>query len=1473
MSNISQNLINAMGIIAEDAVKKAGYDKTIQVQILSCQDQAQGKYRCRFQDAIFYAYSNNPQVTYTSGSFVYVLVPGNNMSGKKNIVGSTQQLGVNYIPTIQADEYLDPVGINCVQHSGIYYLNSDNKDYKYDIYSNNHISLDNNSLNNYIKRSSYILLGANFKTNLNAERQYRGHFGITFKLVFNDNATGAQVIRTFTIDQDNMVGNPYRLLNSRQYQIFPIDGVNFVRFAGIEIFNSDFPNANGNVTTGLLNAGDISIQSIEIQGANKLSQQELNGIAITFYTPNGTFFNEYSPIGSSKQITAQIRVKGKITNSKNIPFYWGIQNVGITNKSKYYNRNLGRGWKCLNQYNTIAQQIQGIQQQQEDLIQWIPNTDTYYFKLAQATARQIKLKVAAIYQDNIVSKEIILQNYSNNIPQITIESNNGTEFYLDSGTPELTCKVDGVEHLENIYRYYWGTETNTGYFVSLAETVQFNNQYEESKTIIQNYKNIENPTQQETQIYQEAVALYNSFEYIQRVKRNKIYKFQINNITNFIIVKCSVYKDGLYIGTASIKLTNSLTLSTGSYSLVLENGSAIYKYDQNGVAPNSKSLQNPIEIKALSFSLYDNFGQLVNHDDLFNFAGTEIKWQVPIKNTLIQIPASIDIQPEYPQDLEQGEEPSVAFYNNIEILTYNISTKYSAKKTNNQIKLHIKYQNINLVASTQFLFVKQGQNGTNGTDYILRIIPNTGMSDPPPYPIITRYGNINNTVQLNYNIGMEQQRRFNISQLKEMFKVQFWHNEELLWQGTSENTGRAIDEDITITSLKWEILKNKYSDQLEDYSILEIPEQHNFNKNLFKVKNADFLSNGNYNTAIANIVKCTLTVGQNQNQKVYYATIPVVLRYLVNDTDYNFYLKQDSGFMSVVYTQDGYSPQYDSSQPFKFYIKQTSIDDSYEETQVNENIYSFSLIKCGETKNRNTTTKQWDIIASEDLIIKTKGQEEPINQFGVRPAARYSGWCVNNGIICQVRKNNSVIGRMFIPIHLYLNRFVFSHLNDWDGNSIQINDQGGYILSPQMGAGFKDSNNAFTGILIGQVKDPNKGISNIGLLGYNAGQRTMFLNSENGSAIFGNSQGRIVIDPQNNDALLYGGNYWNNYDQSGLPSSYEDTNRNENGLGLLINLSKAEIKYANDNFSVDSQGYLIAKTGQIGSWIIKEKELTSQKGEQEDNYPEIHLISDRERIVVRDVKGYWTGTDNKTVTIPKGGCLYSGTHKYLSIPGYPIKENLNGNNQHDLDMSSEAKKLKDKFYNGFYLGSDGFSIGNYFKVTSEGKMYIGPGAVQFGGIHPYSDRQSYYHDDGTGGYYELPLYWILDSSNRRTYLRCENMFLYPDRLEFNFNQNNYVGQSTGIGIKLDAQGLTYKNGDYISQQGIKIHVNGGSIELSESGIKIYRNVSGGYTQGYFELNMKTGKMFYRGSGGYRYQEWGIKRDSDGYFEFYTDTPS
>jgi len=48
-----------------------------------------------------------------------------------------------------------------------------------------------------------------------------------------------------------------------------------------------------------------------------------------------------------------------------------------------------------------------------------------------------------------------------------------------------------------------------------------------------------------------------------------------------------------------------------------------------------------------------------------------------------------------------------------------------------------------------------------------------------------------------------------------------------------------------------------------------------------------------------------------------------------------------------------------------------------------------------------------------------------------------------------------------------LNRYELHQLNDWDGNSIKISDAEGYILAPQMGAGQKDSNNRFTGVLMG----------------------------------------------------------------------------------------------------------------------------------------------------------------------------------------------------------------------------------------------------------------------------------------------------------------------------------------------------------------------------------------------------------------------
>jgi len=45
------------------------------------------------------------------------------------------------------------------------------------------------------------------------------------------------------------------------------------------------------------------------------------------------------------------------------------------------------------------------------------------------------------------------------------------------------------------------------------------------------------------------------------------------------------------------------------------------------------------------------------------------------------------------------------------------------------------------------------------------------------------------------------------------------------------------------------------------------------------------------------------------------------------------------------------------------------------------------------------------------------------------------------------------MGYIHIPIHFLLNKYGLANINGWDGNSIQINEDGGYILTPQIGSG------------------------------------------------------------------------------------------------------------------------------------------------------------------------------------------------------------------------------------------------------------------------------------------------------------------------------------------------------------------------------------------------------------------------------------
>ena len=240
-------ILDAIETIVNNAVEKAGYDKTIQAKVLSCDDPTIGKYRVQYQDSIFYAYSGSSEISYMAGSEVYILIPNNDMSRDKSILGSVSRLGKDYAVTAEGEEAFEIIGNNCVESNNNYELCSYKNTNEYVIYdvnqSDNNLRLNLKSINEYIKSSTSIILAATIKTNLPTEQQFRGNYGIVYEMVFYDNGTEELVTRNYILDVNQFEGNPYKMPNyKRQVGIFDIDGANFNYIKKIYLICYDFPN-------------------------------------------------------------------------------------------------------------------------------------------------------------------------------------------------------------------------------------------------------------------------------------------------------------------------------------------------------------------------------------------------------------------------------------------------------------------------------------------------------------------------------------------------------------------------------------------------------------------------------------------------------------------------------------------------------------------------------------------------------------------------------------------------------------------------------------------------------------------------------------------------------------------------------------------------------------------------------------------------------------------------------------------------------------------------------------------------------------------------------------------------------------------------------------------------------------------------------------------------------------------------------
>ena len=459
-------------------------------------------------------------------------------------------------------------------------------------------------------------------------------------------------------------------------------------------------------------------------------------------------------------------------------------------------------------------------------------------------------------------------------------------------------------------------------------------------------------------------------------------------------------------------------------------------------------------------------------------------------------------------------------------LNYTIADKFDSNKlVNNNIQLMVKYKSLILNATTAFTFTKDGEPGTNGTDVICKIVPNISETFNE-YPMIVN-GNLN----------------FIPATQGKWFKVQLWENGEKIFEGTDSDNSHIIT---------WSILKNTYTKN----DGAEIADPANIS-----VTGSTFSYLG-YNNAAASIVKAQV----DYKGVTYYCTLPVLIA--TTENNYSIKLVNNSGFRYVMYSSDGKKPQYDNIRPFE--INVTQIINGYEEDITNIN-NSYQPIYQWFIQGKIFNVASNNFIDDLHLTFGDNSNLTGNKRFFI-PSEDYDGENVTNAVEVKILTNNlTEIGKILIPIHFYLDRYGLSDLAGWDGNRIALNQESGSILAPQVGAGKKESDNTFSGVLMGTVKERSSDIYERGLFGYYHGQRSIFLDSDTGMSIFGFSgKGQIIIDPTDGTAKLYGGNYKNN-----------------NNSGMIIDLTTPEIKFGNGNFSVNQYGYLTAKGGgTIGGWNI-----------------------------------------------------------------------------------------------------------------------------------------------------------------------------------------------------------------------------------------------------------------------------------------------
>ena len=1394
-NEISNAILQAIEIISDKKISTTPFASTIKGTILQCKDASVGKYLIKYQDSTLEAYATSSSVSYAPNTLVYIFVPDGDLSEYKVILGTSKQLGTNYIQDYIGDEYNDS-SKNFVENNLVLKLCSTKTEEKV-LYEKgaegNTLNIDS-QLEGEIKNSNYLKISGKVQTQLNYKQKYYGKYGLKIILTVRNSATGNLEQQTYYFDNNSFLGNPYEFTTPTLQTVYvPIDSDNFVNVSKIIQFTQDFLIQNED------DIPDIFITDLCINGSYRLSESEKSSVGVVLTAPKGYIFTENSD--SSRPIQAGLKAKMKNVNleDQNVKTYWFIQDLRIGPKDKGYLRYGGAGWRCINQ-ECLVNTVNGTQ----NIYDYTPAASIEIQKEDVNFSKETQFKCVMLYDSKSYSKQFTIFNYDA-LYQVTLESTEGTNFAYSTGHPNLICHVfknneqvtsDSnfsfswqVQNSQNVTTflrdtdkepYFHAIERRNG-LIQMVEGDDENAYWNNNLDIDKYYQDFQITKTDSPHTYK---WFYDQYEYIisnyekgQRVDRNIIYNVDLQQIINYSTFRCSCFNKEQLVGTATITLKNTLAPVDG-YSLVINHGDQVFLYNEDGTSLHSAAIDEPYQKFDLSYTLFYN-GQPIDQEDLQN--NVSAIWKVPLKNTLLYFGDEIDSQYKYIKG---------------NTLSFDVKSNYNSSLTNNDIYLILKYKDQTFQAKTYFTFTKEGENGTNGNKHYLKV----EMENNPE-------------AILRYNKLKEKDKRW---EQGNSFTIK-----PRLWQNGIEKIDNIITDSKVLTN----------RNNVNEYSYFQAGQpdlNNNLSNRIFKLWTGqqqfpDPSSN------LTNIIEINYTT----NNSKYYADLPVTT--IVENYDNNKYrvnLKPETGFKFVTYNSDGSHPKWNDRLSFEIYIeKQVGSGNAWEDvTNYDSEKFSF------EWKVLPQGSSMLEIASNDNSPICTVIPKDVLtnsNQY-------------TNAVLLTIKQQEADFAYVHIPIHLMLNRYENQALNDWNGTAIEINQDGGYILTPQVGAGKKEGN-TFTGVVLG-VEQNSEG-EETGLFGYAAGARSIFLDANTGNATFGRGgegYGQIIIDVnQPSGAVIKS----NDYESPSLDEDRTEEDKTKTGMQIQFS-GQPHIYFSSGNFMVNSEGKITARGGgDIAGWQISDDALskgyvTISSDNNKSTNKAIKIIDENNKDIFSvDYRGHlhsqqgniagWTiepnrlykgnvqiNSDNSNLenkAFKAGNNFYVQHNGYLfskegRIGGWDIKSDRLINEKGNVGMSTGIT-IGDLagvcFWGGTLSTSNKINLN--FWVTDSGILH-----AKYGQIGAWKIANGGLYSDGTGG---------SDEQNVYTYDKKTNTYKVTKRTKTSSgikseDANNYTYKNTSGGVYVGADGIRF--GDYFHvTQGGGLYATGGkigNINIDNSGL-------------------------------------------------------